>query len=168
MSTKQNIAISVESLTLSSLQTPSKAPHAIMTADTQRDSFGRLPEELRVKIMKPSPDLLSLRCLAHASPAMGRVLDRYPLEILEVIIEVTVSVEIRHLIHAVLKLRFSRFPASLYEAQRVAEDDEIAATNELSSSRPDRAASTVRSLLTTAANVHNWYHACLEHLIRKK
>lgn len=138
-----------------------------MTADTEQDAFGRLPEELRVKIIKLSPDPLSLRCLAHASPAMGRVLNRYPLEIVEVILEVTVPVEIRHLIHAVLKLRVSRCPASLYEAQRVAETDATAATNEMRSSRPDRAALTVRSLLTTAANVHNWSHACLERLIPK-
>ncbi|KAF1922325.1 uncharacterized protein M421DRAFT_427046 [Didymella exigua CBS 183.55] len=138
-----------------------------MTADTERDAFGRLPEELRVKIIKLSPDPLSLRCLAHASPAMGRVLDRYPLEIVEVILEVTVPVEIRRLIHAVLKLQFSRFPASLSEAQRVAKIDSTAATSEMRSSRLDRAASAVQSLLTTAANVHNWSHACLEHLIRK-
>lgn len=138
-----------------------------MTADNERDAFGRLPEELRVKIIKLSPNPLALRCLAHASPAMGRVLDRYPLEIVEVILEVTVPVEIRRLIHAVLKLRFSRFPASLPEAQRVAKTNSTAATSEMRSSRLDRAALAVRSLLTTATNVLNWSHACLEHLIQK-
>jgi len=138
-----------------------------MTASTERDPFGRLPEELRIKIIKLSPDPLSLRCLAHASPAMGKVLDRYPLEILEVILEVTVPMSIRRLIHAVLELRLSRFPASVSEAQRVTKTDSTAATSEMRSSELDRAAAAVRSLLTTAENVHNWSHACLEHLIRK-
>ena len=137
-----------------------------MTADTERDPFGRLPEELRVKIIKLSPDPLSLRRLAHASPAMGRVLDRYPLEIVEVILEVNVAVEIRRLMQAVLKLRFLRFPVSLSEAQRVAETDAASAASEMPS-RLQHAASAVRSLLTTAANVHNWSHACPEHLIQK-
>ena len=138
-----------------------------MTASTERDAFSRLPEELRIKIIKLSPDPLSLRCLAHASPAMGKVLDRYPLEILEVILEVTVPMSISRLIYAVLELRLSLFPASLSEAQRVAKTDSTAATSEMRSSELDRAAAAVRSLLTTAENVHNWSHACLEHLIRK-
>lgn len=137
-----------------------------MTADTERDPFGRLPEELRVKIIKLSPDPLSLRRLAHASPAMSRVLDRYPLEIVEVILEVNSAVEIRRLMQAVLKLRFLRFPVSLSEAQRVAETDAASAASEMPS-RLQHAASAVRSLLTTAANVHNWSRACLEHLIRR-
>ena len=169
MSTKRNTAIYAESVALTFLWTPSKSPPAIMTADinTERDPFGRLPEELRVKIIKLSPDPLSLRRLAHASPAMGRVLDRYPLEIVEVILEVNVAVEIRRLMQAVLKLRFLRFPVSLSEAQRVAETDAASAASEMPSSRLQHAASAVRSLLTTAANVHNWSRACLEHLIRK-
>lgn len=138
-----------------------------MTASTERDAFSRLPEELRIKIIKLSPDPLSLRCLAHASPAMGKVLDRYPLEILEVILEVTVPMSISRLIYAVLELRLSLFPASLSEAQRVAKTDSTAATSEMRSSELDRAAAAVRSLLTTAENVHDWSHACLEHLIRK-
>jgi hypothetical protein len=166
MSTKRNTCSSVESVTPSSLQTQSKPLQATMTADTEQDAFGRLPEELRVKIIKLSPDPLSLRCLAHASPAMSRVLDRYLLESVEVILENTVPVEIRHLMHAVLKLRFLRFPVSLSEAQSVAETNATLATSEMRSCRMDHAASAVRSLLTTAANVHNWSHACLEHLIR--
>jgi hypothetical protein len=137
-----------------------------MTANTERDAFGRLPEELRIQIIKLSPDPLSLRSLAHASPAMGRVLDRYPLEIVEVVLDVTVPVQTRRLMGAVLKGRFSRFPASLSEAQKVAKTDSTAATDEMRSSKLDQAAA-VRSLLATAENVHAWSHACLEHLIRK-
>ncbi|KAF1935125.1 hypothetical protein EJ02DRAFT_458231 [Clathrospora elynae] len=98
---------------------------------------------------------------------MGRVLDKYPLEIVEVVLEVTVPVQTRRLMGAVLKARFSRFPASLSEAQKVAQTDSPAATDEMRSSRLDRAAAGVRSLLATAENVHTWSHACLEHLIRK-
>jgi hypothetical protein len=137
-----------------------------MTANTERDAFGQLPEELRIKIIKLSPDPLSLRNLAHASPAMGRVLDRYALEILEVVLDVTVPVQTRRLMGAVLKARFSCFPASLSEAQKVAKTDSTVATDEMRSSGMDRAAAAVRSLLATAENVHAWSYACLEHLIR--
>ncbi|KAI2484614.1 hypothetical protein Ptr902_03554 [Pyrenophora tritici-repentis] len=138
-----------------------------MIANTERDAFGRLPEELRIKIIKLSPDPLSLRNLAHASPAMSRMLDRYPLEIVEVVLDVTVPVQTRRLMGVVLKARFSRFPASLSEAQKVAKTDSTMATDEMRSSGLDRAAAAVRSLLATAENVHAWSHACLEHLIRK-
>jgi hypothetical protein len=138
-----------------------------MTANTERDAFGRLPEELRIEIIKLSPDPVSLRSLVHASPAMGRVLDRYPLEIVEVVLDATVPVETRRLMGAVLKGRFSRFPASLSEAQKVAKTASTTATDEMRSSRLDQAAAAVRSLLATAENVHAWSYACLEHLIRK-
>ncbi|RAR00987.1 hypothetical protein DDE82_006878 [Stemphylium lycopersici] len=138
-----------------------------MTANIERDAFGRLPEELRIKIIKLSPNPWSLRNLVHASPAMGRVLDRYPLEIVEVILDVTVPMQTRRLIGATLKARFSRFPESLVEAQRVAKTDSTVATDEMRSSGLDRAAAAVRSLLATAENVHAWSYACLEHLIRK-
>ncbi|KAF1934628.1 hypothetical protein EJ02DRAFT_461045, partial [Clathrospora elynae] len=138
-----------------------------MTANTEQDAFGRLPEELRIKIIKLSPDPFSLRSLAHASPAMGRVLDRYPLEIVEVVLEVTVPLQTRRLMGAVLKARFSGFPVSLSEAQTVAKTDSTMATDEMRSSGQDRAAAAVRSLLASAANVHAWSHTCLEHLIRK-
>ncbi|KAG9187110.1 hypothetical protein G6011_04981 [Alternaria panax] len=138
-----------------------------MTARTERDAFGQLPEELRLQIVKLSPDPLSLRSLARASPAMGRMLDRYPLEIVGVVLDVTVPVQTRRLMGAVLKARFSRFPASLLEAQRVAKSDLTAATDAMRSSRLDRAAAAVHSLLATAENIHDWSHACLEHLIRK-
>ena len=138
-----------------------------MTADTERDAFGRFPEELRIKIIELSPDPLSLRNLAHASPAMGRVLDRYPLEIVEVVLNATVPVQTRRLMSALLKARFSRFPASLSEAQKVAKTDSTVPTDDMRSSGLDRAAAAVRSLLATAENVHAWSHACLEHLIRK-
>ncbi|KAJ4333405.1 hypothetical protein N0V95_009431 [Ascochyta clinopodiicola] len=171
MFTKKSTAISVEHVTQSPLQTltlraPPKAPQATMAANTEQDAFGRLPEELRIKIIKLSPDPWSLRNLAHASPAMGRVLDRYPLEILEVVLEV-VPVQTRRLMSAVLEARFSRFPASLSEAQNVAKTDSTATTNETRSPRLDEAAAAVRSLLATAENVHAWSHACLEQLIRK-
>ncbi|CAE7021428.1 hypothetical protein PTNB85_02496 [Pyrenophora teres f. teres] len=138
-----------------------------MTANTKRDAFGRLPEELRIKIIELLPDLLSLRNLAHASPAMSRVLDRYALKIVEVVLDLTVPVQTRRLIGAVLKVRFSCFLASLSEAQKVAKTDLTVATNEMRSSGLDRAAAAVRSLLATTENVHAWSHACLEHLIRK-
>lgn len=138
-----------------------------MTANTERDAFGQLPEELRIEISKLSPDPLSLRSLAHASPVMGRVLDRYPLEIVEVVLDATVPVQTRRLMVAVLKARFSRFPASLSEAQTVAKTDSTMATDEMRSYELDRAAAAVRSLLASAANVHAWSHACLDHLIRK-
>jgi hypothetical protein len=46
------------SVTSSLLQTPTlrkppRTPQATMAANTERDAFGRLPEELRIKIMKP-------------------------------------------------------------------------------------------------------------------
>ncbi|KAI8937701.1 hypothetical protein NX059_005402 [Plenodomus lindquistii] len=138
-----------------------------MTANTERDAFSRLPEELRIHIIKLSPDLFSLRSLAHASPAMGRVLDRYPLEILQAVIDVTVPVKIRRLMIAVLKMRFSRFPASLSEAQKVAKIDSNATTDEVRSFRLDRVAAAVRSLLATAENVYTWSHVCLQHMIKK-
>ena len=138
-----------------------------MTANTERDAFDRLPEELRIKIIKLSPDPLSLRSLVHASPAMGKMLDRYPLEVVEAVLDATVPVKTRRLMYAALKLRFSRFPASLSEAQRVAKTYLTAVTNEIRSSRLDRAAAAARSLLATAENVYAWSHACLEHLIRK-
>lgn len=87
-----------------------------MTANTERDAFGRLPKELRIKIIKLSPDPLSLRNLAHASPAMSRMLDRYPLEIVEVVLDVTVPVQTCLLMGAVLKARFPRFLVSLSDA----------------------------------------------------
>ncbi|KAI4681783.1 uncharacterized protein J4E84_007379 [Alternaria hordeiaustralica] len=98
---------------------------------------------------------------------MGRVLDRYPLEIVEVVLEATVTLKIRRMMGAVLKARFSVFPASLSEAQTVAETDSTMATEEMRSSGLNRAAAAVRSLLASAENVHSWSHACLEHLIRK-
>jgi hypothetical protein len=97
---------------------------------------------------------------------MGSVLDRYSLEIVEVVLEVTMPLETRRLMGAVLKARFSIFPASLSEAQTVAKADSIIATDGMRSSGLDRAAAVVRSLLATAENVHAWSHACLEHLIR--
>ena len=138
-----------------------------MTANTEQDAFGRLPEELRIKIMKLSTDPFSLQSLAHASPAMGRVLDRYPLEIVEVVLEATVPLKTRRLMGAVLKARFSVFPVSMSEAQTVTKTDSTMATDEMRSSGLDRAATAVRSLLASAANVHAWSHTCLEHLIRK-
>lgn len=85
----------VKSTAPSSLHTPTlkstpRALQATMTANTKQDAFDRLPEEPRIEIMKLSPDPFSLRSLAHASPAMGRVLNRYPLEIVEVVLEATV------------------------------------------------------------------------------
>jgi len=138
-----------------------------MTANTEQDPFGQLPEELRIRIIKLSPNPFSLRNLAHASPAMGRVLDRYPLEIVEEVLEATVTSKIRRMMDAVLKARFSVFPASLSEAQTIAETDSTTVTEEMRSSGLDRAATAVRSLLASAANVHAWSHACLENLIRK-
>jgi len=138
-----------------------------MAENTQQDPFGQLPEELRLQIIKLSPNPFSLRNLAHASPAMGRVLDRYPLEIVEEVLEATVTLKIRRVMGAVLKARFLVFPASLSEAQTVAEIDSTMATEEMRSSGLNRAAAAVRSLLASAANVHAWSHACLEHLIRK-
>ena len=138
-----------------------------MAENTQQDPFGQLPEELRIKIIKLSPNPFSLRNLAHASPAMGRVLDRYPLEIVEEVLEATVPVQTRRLMDAVLKARFSDFFASMPEAQTIAEADWVFATENIRSSGLDRAAAAVRSLLASAANVHAWSHACLEHLIRK-
>ncbi|KAH6625921.1 hypothetical protein C7974DRAFT_396966 [Boeremia exigua] len=135
-----------------------------MTKNTG-DAFGRLPEELRIKIIKLTPDSLSLRSLAHASPAMGRVLDRYPLKIVEVILNASIPLATCRIIYAVYKGRFSRFPASLSEAQKVAEIDSTK-VDEMHSSRLDQAAA-VRSLLATIENVHAWSHACLEHLIEK-
>jgi hypothetical protein len=138
-----------------------------MTANTEQDAFGRLPNELRIRIMKLSPDHLSLRSLAHASRAMGRVLDRYPLEIVEVVLEATVPLQTRRLMGAVLKARCSGFPASLSEAQTIAKTDSTIITDEMHLCGLDRAAAAVRSLLASAANVHTWSHACLEQLIRK-
>jgi hypothetical protein len=138
-----------------------------MIANDERDAFGRLPEELRIKIIKLSPDPSSLRSLAHASPAMGRTLDRYPLEIVEMVLNVTVPMETRRLMVAVLKGRVSRFPAFLSEAQKVTKTDSTAATDEMRSFRLDQAAAVVRSLLATTENILAWSHACLEHLIRK-
>ncbi|KAI4932479.1 hypothetical protein J4E85_002877 [Alternaria conjuncta] len=138
-----------------------------MTENTPQDPFGQLPEELRLQIIKLSPNPFSLRNLAHASPAMGRVLDRYPLEIVEEVMTVTVPVQTRRLMDAVLKARFSDFFASMPEAQTIAEADWVFATENIRSSGLDRAAAAVRSLLASAANVHAWSHACLEHLIRK-
>ncbi|USP82102.1 hypothetical protein yc1106_09376 [Curvularia clavata] len=138
-----------------------------MTSNTEGDAFGRLPEEIRIEIIKLSLDPLSIRSLVHASPVMGRVLDRYPLEIVEVALNATVPVETRRLMVAVLRARFSRFPTSLSEAQKIATIDLPSAFNEMLSSRLDRAAAAVRSLLATAENAHAWSHACLEHLIQK-
>ena len=138
-----------------------------MIANIEQDAFGRLPEELRIKIIKLSPDPLSLRSLAHASPAIGRVLDRYPLEIVEVVLEVTAPLQTRRLMGAVLKARFSVFPVSMSEAQIVTETDSTMATDEMRSSGLGRAAAAVQSLLASAANIHAWSHTCLEHLIRK-
>jgi hypothetical protein len=172
MFNKRDTAISIESVIPSSLQTLTlrtllEAPQATMTASTERDAFGRLPEELRIKIIKLSPDPLSLRCLAHASTAIGRVLDRYSLEIMEAVLDATVPVQTRRLMGAVLKGRLSRFPVSLPEAQRVTRDDSAASIDKIRSARLDQAAAAVRSLLATAENVHAWSHACLDHLIRK-
>jgi len=138
-----------------------------MAENTQQDPFGKLPEELRIKIIKLSPNPFALRNLAHASPAMGRVLDRYALEIVEEVMEATVPVQTRRLMDAVLKARFSDFFASMPEAQTIAEADWVFATENIHSSGRDQAAAAVRSLLASAANVHAWSHACLEHLIRK-
>jgi hypothetical protein len=117
--------------------------------------------------MKLTPDPFSLRSLAHASRAMGRVLDKYPFEIVEVVLQATVPLQTRRLMGAVLKARSSGFPASLSEAQTVAETDSPIITDEMHSCGLDRAAAAVRSLLASAANVHTWSHACLEQLIRK-
>jgi hypothetical protein len=98
---------------------------------------------------------------------MGRVLDRYALEIVEVVLDAAVPVQTRRLMGAVLKARCSCFPASLSDAQKVAKTDSTVANDEMRSSGMDRAAAAVRSLLATAENVHAWSHACLEHLVRK-
>ncbi|KAI4936808.1 uncharacterized protein J4E92_001533 [Alternaria infectoria] len=115
-----------------------------MTANTQQDPFGQLPEELRLQIIKLSPNPFSLRNLAHASPAMGRVLDRYPLEILEEVLEATVPLRTRRLMDAVLKARFSDFFASMPEAQTIAEADWVFATENIHSSGRDEAAAALR------------------------
>ncbi|CAN9262185.1 unnamed protein product [Alternaria alternata] len=138
-----------------------------MTANTVRDAFGRLPEELRIQIIKLSPDPWSLWSLTYASPVMGGVLDRYPLEILEVVLDAAVPGTTRRLIYAVLKVRLQRFPASLAEAKEVVRAKLTEVADDMRSFPLDRAAEAVRSLLTTAENVHTWSHACLEHLIQK-
>ncbi|CAN9171652.1 unnamed protein product [Alternaria alternata] len=138
-----------------------------MTANTVRDAFGRLPEELRIQIIKLSPNPWSLWCLTYASPVMGGVLDRYPLEILEVVLDAAVPGTTRRLIYAVLKVRLQRFPASLAEAKEVFRAKLTEVADDMRSFPLDRAAEAVRSLLTTAENVHTWSHACLEHLIQK-
>lgn len=53
--------VSVKSTAPSSLHTPTlkstpRALQATMTANTKQDAFDRLPEELRIEIMKLSPD----------------------------------------------------------------------------------------------------------------
>ncbi|CAI9629820.1 unnamed protein product [Alternaria burnsii] len=138
-----------------------------MTANTVRDAFGRLPEELRIQIIKSSPDPWSLWSLTHASPVMGGVLDRYPLEILEVVLDAAVPTTTRRLMYALLKVRLQRFPASLAEAKEVAIAEVTEVTDDMRSFPLDRAAEAVRYLLATAENVHTWSHACLEHLIQK-
>ncbi|KAJ8117806.1 hypothetical protein OPT61_g1083 [Boeremia exigua] len=153
-----------------SLQRPTsertpRALQATMTANTTQDAFGRLPTELRINIMKLSPDPYSLRSLAHASPAMSRVLDTYPLEIVEVVFEATVPLQTRRLMGAILRGRFSCFPISLSEAQAVAKTDSNMVTDEMHLYGLNQAAAAVRSLLTSAANVHAWSHTCLRHLI---
>ncbi|KAI4612441.1 hypothetical protein J4E80_007174 [Alternaria sp. BMP 0032] len=128
-----------------------------MTANAEQDPFGQLPEELRIKIIKLSPNPFSLRNLAHASPAMGRVLDRYPLEIVEEVMEATVPLRTRRLMDAVLKARFSDFFASMPEAQTIAEADWVFATENMRSSRLDRAAAALRpsTLIKTGAGWRN-------------
>ncbi|CAN9193982.1 unnamed protein product [Alternaria alternata] len=123
-----------------------------MTANTVRDAFGRLPEELRIQIIKLSPDPWSLWSLTYASPVMGGVLDRYPLEILEVVLDAAVPGTTRRLIYAVLKVRLQRFPASLAEAKEVVRAKLTDVADDMRSFPLDRAAEAVRSLLTTAEN----------------
>jgi hypothetical protein len=167
-----NAIISVESAAPSSLQIPTLKVtpgvlQATMTANTAQDAFGRLPEELRIKTIKLSLDPFSLLSLAHASPAMGRVLDRYPLEIVEVVLEVTVPLQTRRLMGAILKAQFSSFPVSLSKAQTVATTNSIIAINKMRPSGLDQAAAAIQYLLASAANVHAWSHTYLRHLIQK-
>jgi len=98
---------------------------------------------------------------------MGKLLERYPLEIVEVVLNVTIPEQSRRPMCAVLKARFSHFPASLSEAQKVVRTDSTMVNEEMRSSGLGRAAAIVRSLLATAENVHVWSHACLQHMIRK-
>ena len=135
-------------------------------ANTVRDAFGRLPEELRIQIIKLSPDPWSLWSLTHASPVMGGVLDRYPLEILDVVLDAAVPTTTRRLMYALLKVRLERFPASLAEAKELSRAKVTEVTDDMRLFTLDRAAEAVRSLLATAENVHTWSHACLEHLIQ--
>ncbi|RII22898.1 hypothetical protein CUC08_Gglean013337 [Alternaria sp. MG1] len=98
---------------------------------------------------------------------MGGVLDRFPLEILEVVLDAAVPKRIRRLMYAVLRARLQRFPASLADAKDLARAEGTEGTDDMRPFTLDRVAEAVRSLLATAENVHTWSHACLEHLIQK-
>ncbi|KAK8075258.1 hypothetical protein PG997_009921 [Apiospora hydei] len=91
-----------------------------MERRTPRDMLSPLPEELQLQIIKLCPSLAALRSLVHASPSMSRVLGRYPLEIVDAVLEPAVPVQTRRLMRAVLRGRASSFPASLGEARRIA------------------------------------------------
>ncbi|KAI4919392.1 hypothetical protein J4E90_001526 [Alternaria incomplexa] len=75
---------------------------------------------------------------------MGGVLERYPLEIVEEVLEATVPLRTRRLMDAVLKARFSDFFASMPEAQTIAEADWIFTTDNIRSSGLDQAAAVLR------------------------
>ncbi|KAL0943116.1 uncharacterized protein CTRU02_201002 [Colletotrichum truncatum] len=137
-----------------------------MKTKFSQDMFGRLPEELQLQIIKLSPDLSSLWSLAQASSTVGGVLDRSPLEIVEAVLELTVPLQTRRLMRAVLRGRALCFPASLSEARRIATIDSTAATDGTPPLDSDQVR-VVRSFLATAENIHAWSHACLDHLIKR-
>lgn len=131
-------------------------------------AFIRLPEELRIHILKLSPDLTCLWNLVQASPAMSGVLGRYPTEILETVLDRTVPGPILRTMRAVLAVRLSYFPPSLDAARGIGNlDPSITAAWEHSPPDPGQAAEAMRSFLATAQNLHLWCQVTLGHLIRK-
>lgn len=130
--------------------------------------FIRLPEELRIHILKLSPDLTCLWNLVQASPAMSGVLGRYPTEILETVLDRTVPGPILRIMRAVLAVRLSYFPPSLDAGRGIGNlDPSITAAWGHSPPDPGQAAEAMRSFLATAKILHLWCQVTLGHLIRK-
>jgi len=86
---------------------PPSSSSSALGPNASQNVFLRLPEELRLKIIKAAPDLSSLWSFIDASPTMAVVFNTYAVEIVDAVIATTVPLQIQCLMRAVLQVQAS-------------------------------------------------------------
>jgi hypothetical protein len=146
--------------------TSSSAPPPVLSRASSQDVFHRLPNELRLKIIKASPDLSSLASFIDASPTMSALFDTYSLEVFEAVMAATVPACIQSLMRAVLRVQVSSAWSCYYHG--VEEMRNLS----LKSSPPLEVADTyppelLRCFLVLAHRIHMLAHSCIDHYIQR-